>query len=78
MISLHAGQTVDPVFGTRAAPIFSLERAGHAYSRIDAGALAAAGITQDMIRLSPGLEDVADIQADFEDGFRAAIKVAQA
>jgi O-acetylhomoserine (thiol)-lyase len=45
------------------------------HSRVDAGALVDAGITQDMIRLSVGLEDVADIMADFEDGFRASRKV---
>ncbi|MDH3546493.1 MAG: O-acetylhomoserine aminocarboxypropyltransferase [Gammaproteobacteria bacterium] len=42
------------------------------HSRIDADALVAAGITEDMVRLSVGLEDVADIKADFEIGFRAA------
>ncbi len=47
------------------------------HSRIDADALAAAGITEDMIRLSVGLEDVKDIKADFENGFRAAKKVAK-
>ena len=46
------------------------------HSRIDADALVAAGITEDMIRLSVGLEDVKDLQADFETGFRAAKKVA--
>jgi O-acetylhomoserine (thiol)-lyase len=47
------------------------------HSRIDADALVAAGITEDMIRLSVGLEDVADIKADFESGFRAAQRVAK-
>ena len=47
------------------------------HSRVDAGALVDAGITQDMIRLSVGLEDVGDIMADFEDGFRASRKVAK-
>ena len=46
------------------------------HSRIDADALVAAGITEDMIRLSVGLEDVKDLQADFETGFRAAKKIA--
>ena len=46
------------------------------HSRIDADALIAAGITEDMIRLSVGLEDVKDLQADFETGFRAAKRVA--
>ena len=38
--------------------------------------LVAAGITEDMIRLSVGLEDIRDIQTDFESGFRAAKKIA--
>jgi len=42
------------------------------HSRIDADALVAAGITEDMIRLSVGLEDVEDLKTDFENGFRAA------
>jgi O-acetylhomoserine (thiol)-lyase len=46
------------------------------HSRIDAEALVAAGITEDMIRLSVGLENVEDIKADFESGFRAAKRVA--
>ena len=45
------------------------------HSRIDADALVAAGITEDMVRLSVGLEDVADIKADFEIGFRAAQRI---
>jgi len=44
------------------------------HSRIDADALVAAGITEDMVRLSVGLEDIEDIKADFEIGFRAARK----
>lgn len=48
------------------------------HSRIDAEALTAAGITEDMIRLSVGLEDVRDIKVDFENGFRAAKKIAGA
>jgi O-acetylhomoserine (thiol)-lyase len=46
------------------------------HSRIDADALVAAGITEDMVRLSVGLEDVADIKADFDNGFRAAKRIA--
>ena len=48
------------------------------HSRIDAEALAAAGITEDMIRLSVGLENIDDLKADFENGFRAAQKGASA
>ncbi len=46
------------------------------HSRIDADALVAAGITEDMVRLSVGLEDIEDLKTDFENGFRAAKKVA--
>jgi len=45
------------------------------HSRIDKEALAAAGITEDMVRLSVGLEYIDDIKADFETGFRAARKL---
>jgi len=48
------------------------------HSRIDAEALVAAGITEDMVRLSVGLEDIEDLIADFENGFRAAKKIANA
>jgi len=47
------------------------------HSRIDADALKAAGITDDMVRLSVGLENVEDIRKDFELGFRAAKRVAK-
>ncbi len=46
------------------------------HSRIDADALVAAGITEDMVRLSVGLENIEDLKADFENGFRAAKKIA--
>ena len=58
-LSLHAGQTVDGEFGARATPIYQTT----SYVFADTG---------DMIRLSVGLEDIEDIQADFETGFRAA------
>ena len=41
----------------------------------DADALVAAGITEDMVRLSVGLENIEDLKADFEIGFRAAKKI---
>ena len=47
------------------------------HSRIDADALVAAGITEDMIRLSVGLEDIEDIKVDFENGFRATKQIAE-
>jgi O-acetylhomoserine (thiol)-lyase len=47
------------------------------HSRIDADALVAAGITEDMVRLSVGLENIEDLKADFENGFRAAKKISK-
>jgi O-acetylhomoserine (thiol)-lyase len=47
------------------------------HSRIDADALVAAGITEDMVRLSVGLENIEDLKDDFEIGFRAAKKIAK-
>jgi len=46
------------------------------HSHIDADAMKAGGLSDDMIRLSVGLEDVADIKADFESGFKAVRRVA--
>ena len=45
------------------------------HSRLDAGALAAAGIGEDLIRVSVGLESLRDIQADFQQGMKAASRV---
>ena len=45
------------------------------HSHIDADAMKRGGLSDDMIRLSVGLEDVADIKADFESGFKAARRV---
>ena len=42
------------------------------HSHIDAEAMQQGGLSDDMIRLSVGLEAIEDIKADFEIGFRAA------
>ena len=42
------------------------------HSHISADAMIEGGLSDDMIRLSVGLEDINDIMADFEKGFRAA------
>ena len=44
------------------------------HSHIDAEAMKAGGLTDDMIRLSVGLEDMADLKADFNQALRAAGK----
>ena len=44
------------------------------HSHISAEAMIEGGLSDDMIRLSVGLEDFDDIKADFEMGFRAAAK----
>ena len=46
------------------------------HSHISAEAMVEGGLSDDMIRLSVGLEDIGDITADFELGFRAASRVA--
>lgn len=47
------------------------------HSRLTPEALEAAGITEDLIRVSVGLEDIKDIQADFAKGLKAASKASQ-
>ena len=44
------------------------------HSQMDAETMKLAGLTEDMIRFSDGIEDVGDIIEDFENGFRAAKK----
>jgi len=44
------------------------------HSQMDDASLKLAGMSQDMIRLSVGIEDIEDIKNDFENGFRAAKK----
>lgn len=46
------------------------------HSRLDADAMIAAGISEDMIRVSVGIEDIRDIKADFSHGLKAASRVA--
>ena len=48
------------------------------HHRMDAAALAAAGIGEGLIRLSIGLEDVADLIADLTRGLRAVAKMLKA
>ena len=45
------------------------------HSQMDEETLKFAGLSQDMIRLSVGIEDIEDIKNDFEDGFRAVKKL---
>ena len=44
------------------------------HSQMDEATLKFAGLSQDMIRLSVGIEDIEDLKNDFEIGFRAARK----
>ncbi|WP_409433003.1 O-acetylhomoserine aminocarboxypropyltransferase/cysteine synthase family protein [Litorimonas sp. RW-G-Af-16] len=46
------------------------------HSRLTKDAMEAAGISEDLIRVSVGLEDIKDIQADFAKGIKAAKRVA--
>ena len=47
------------------------------HSHISADAMIEGGLSDDMIRLSVGLEDANDIMADFEVGFKAAARIIQ-
>ena len=47
------------------------------HHRMDSAALAGAGISEGLIRLSIGLEDPADLIGDLKRGLRAASKVAR-
>ena len=44
------------------------------HAQMDAKTMKLAGLTEDMIRFSVGIEDIDDIINDFENGFRAAKK----
>ena len=48
------------------------------HSRLTHDAMVAAGISEDLIRVSVGIEGIKDIQADFANGLRAAQRVAEA
>jgi O-acetylhomoserine (thiol)-lyase len=48
------------------------------HSRLTVDDMKAAGISEDMIRVSVGIEDIADIKADFKRGFSAAQRVGEA
>ena len=48
------------------------------HSRLSAEAMQAAGISEDLIRVSVGIEDISDIKADFARGLKAAKRVAGA
>mgnify|MGYP001801780666 CR=1 FL=1 len=48
------------------------------HSHITAEAMAAAGLTDELVRISVGLEDFADISADFDQALRRAARAAPA
>ena len=48
------------------------------HSRLTVEDMKAAGISEDMVRVSVGIEDIADIEADFARGLKAAERVAGA
>ena len=45
------------------------------HSRLTKEAMEAAGISEDLIRVSVGLEDIKDIKADFSMGLKSAMRV---
>jgi O-acetylhomoserine (thiol)-lyase len=48
------------------------------HSRLTPEAMMAGGISEDLIRVSVGIEDIVDIKADFARGLRAAKRIAEA
>jgi O-acetylhomoserine (thiol)-lyase len=44
------------------------------HQQMDAATMAAAGLSEDLVRLSVGLEDIADLIADLEQALKAATK----
>ena len=48
------------------------------HSRLTGEALEAAGISEDLIRVSVGLEDIKDLKADFAKGLKAAARISNA
>ena len=55
-----------------------LHPASTTHSRLTREDMEAAGISEDMVRVSVGIEDIRDIKADFARGFKAAQRVAEA
>ena len=55
-----------------------LHPASTTHSRLTGEDMKAAGISEDMIRVSVGIEDITDIKSDFARGFKAAQRVAGA
>ncbi|MFT5740473.1 MAG: O-acetylhomoserine (thiol)-lyase [Gammaproteobacteria bacterium] len=53
-----------------------LHPASTTHSRLTADDMQAAGISEDMVRVSVGIEDIVDIKADFARGFSAAKRIA--
>ena len=47
------------------------------HSHLDENAMKAAGITDDLVRISVGLEDIKDITADINKGLQAAARIAE-
>lgn len=85
---LHGGRSAGIAFVDALSLISHLANVGDAKSlvihpastthhRMDAAALHKAGIGEGTIRLSVGLEDIADLQGDLQQGLRAAQKAAQ-
>jgi len=73
--SATSGQTAQPRPTVYVAEIDALiHPASTTHAQMDAETMKLAGLTEDMIRLSVGLEDIDDIVGDFENGFRAAKK----
>jgi len=58
--------------GSRDAKTLAIHPASTTHEQLSEAERGEAGVTDDMIRVSVGFEDIEDIQADFEEGFKAA------
>ncbi len=69
---IEALTLVSHLAGVGDAKSLAIHPASSSHARLDAAALAAAGIGEDMVRLSVGLEDADDLIADLRQALRAA------
>ena len=71
---INAVKLVSNLANVGDAKTLIIHPASTTHAQMDAETMKLAGLTEDMIRISVGIEDLEDIIGDFEDGFRAARK----
>ena len=71
---INAVKLVSNLANVGDAKTLVIHPASTTHAQMDPETMKLAGLTEDMIRISVGIEDLEDIIGDFEDGFRAARK----